>query len=294
MRGEPINACVEQRVRREPEQRDGQLVRHSLRTRPTDQLVEHTQRVTHRPGTRAHDQRQRGRLDRDTFRLTERGHIVAEHLRGHQAERVVVGPGPDRPDHLVGLGGGEDELEVRRRLLDQLQQGVEALRGHHVRLVDDVDLVAALDRREERPLTQVPRVVHTTVRRSVDLDHIDAAGTATRQVGARLAHPARLRNRALLTVDRPRQDPRAGGLPAPARPGEQIGVVHPVVAQRVPQRRRDMVLPDHLGERLRAIPAVQRKGCFHARHPSAAPRQNQPRPRGARVGCEGWVEPGPS
>ncbi len=190
----------------------------------------------------------------------------------------MVGPGPDRPDDLVGLGRGEDELEVRRRFLDQLQQGVEALRRHHVRLVDDVDLVAALDRREERPLPQVARVVDTTVRGRVDLDHVDAAGPTARQVGARLAHAARLGDRALLAVDRACQDPRAGGLAAPAWAGEQIGVVHPVVAQRVAQRCRDMVLPDHLGKRLRAIPAVQRKRCFHDRNPSAERRHFLPSP----------------
>jgi hypothetical protein len=272
VRREPVHARIEQRVRSETEQRDRQLVRHPLRPSPTDQLVQHAQRVTHRTRTGPHHQRKRGRLDRHTLRLAQRRHVVGQHLRRDQAERVVVRTRPDRPDDLVGLGGGEDELEVRRRLLDQLQQSVEALRGHHVRLVDDVDLVAALDRREEGSLPQIAGVVHTAVRRRVDLDHVDAAGTAARQVGARLAHPARLGDRAFLAVDGTGEDPRTGGLSTPARSGEQVGMIDPVVAQRVTQRRRDMILPDHLSERLRAIPAIQRKGCFHARNPSAATR----------------------
>ena len=278
MRREPVHTRVQQRIRREPEQLNSQPIRNALRVRTADQLVEHAQRVTHRPGTGANHQRQRGRLDRDALRRTQRGHVIGQRLRRDQPERVVMRPGPDRPDHLVRLGGREDELEVRRRLLDQLQQGVEALRGHHVRLVDDVDLVAALDRREERPLAQVARVVDTTVRGGVDLDHVDAAGAAAGQVRAGLADAARLGDRALLAVDRAGQDPGAGGLAAAARAGEQVGVVHPVVAQCVPQRNGDMVLPDHLGERLRAIPAVQRKGCFHDGNPSAAHRQIPPNP----------------
>ena len=63
-----------------------------------------------------------------------------------------MGTRPDRPNDLVRLGGGEDELDVWRRLLDQLEQGIEACRGHHMGLVDDVDLEAAADRGEERPL----------------------------------------------------------------------------------------------------------------------------------------------
>lgn len=278
MRREPVHTRIEQRIGSEAEQRDRQLVRHPFRPSSTDQLVQHTQGVTHRARTGAHNERQRGRLDRHALGLAQLGHIVGQYLRRHQAERVVVRTRPDRPDDLVRLGGGEDELEVRRRLLDQLQQSIEALRGHHVRLVDDVDLVAALDRREERTLAEITRIVHATVRRRVDLDHVDAAGTAAGQVGARLAHPARLGDRALLTVDRAGEDPRTGGLSTPARSGEQVGVIDPVVAQRVTQRRRDMILPDHLRERLRAVPAIQRKGCFHARNPSAATRHFR-RPR---------------
>ena len=43
---------------------------------------------------------------------------------------------------LVRLGRREDELHVRRRLLQRLEQGVERLRRQHVNFVDDVDLVA--------------------------------------------------------------------------------------------------------------------------------------------------------
>ena len=45
----------------------------------------------------------------------------------------------------------------------------------HVRLVDDVDLVAAADRGEERPLAQVTGVVDAAVAGRVDLDHVDGA-----------------------------------------------------------------------------------------------------------------------
>ena len=95
-------------------------------------------------------------------------------------------------DHLLGLGRREDELHVLRRLLDQLEQGVEALRRDHVRLVDDVDLVARRRRREERPLAQVAGVVDATVAGRVDLDDVDAARAAAREVAAALALTARV------------------------------------------------------------------------------------------------------
>jgi hypothetical protein len=59
---------------------------------------------------------------------------------GGTSGRVVVRARADRADDLLGLGRGEDELHVVGRLFDELEQGVEALRRDHVRLVEDEDL----------------------------------------------------------------------------------------------------------------------------------------------------------
>ena len=169
----------------------------------------------------------------------------------------------DGADDLVGLGGGEDELQVRRRLLDELEQRVEALRRHHVRLVDDVDLVAAADRGEEGAFAQVTGIVDAAVAGGVDLDDVEAARAAAGEVAAALALAARLGDRRLLAVERAGEDAGAGGLAASARAREQVGVVHPVGRQRVTQGFGDVVLPDDLGEGLRPITAVEGKGCVH-------------------------------
>ena len=50
----------------------------------------------------------------------------------------------DGREHLRELGRAEDEDEVGRRLLDQLEERVESSVRELVRLVEDVDLVAAL------------------------------------------------------------------------------------------------------------------------------------------------------
>ncbi len=262
--GEGVDHLVQQGVGGEAQQRGGQVVGHPLGAGAAHQLVEHRERVPRRPAAGPDHERQRGRVDRDPLAVAQLAEVVRQRARRDQPERVVVGPGPDRADHLVGLGGREDELEVLGWLLDELQQRVEALRRHHVRLVDDVDLVAAVDRGEERPLPQVTGVVDAAVAGGVDLDHVDGARAAAGQVGAGAAHPARLVGRALLAVEAAGQDPGAGGLAAAARPGEEVGVVDPVVVERRPQRGRDVVLADDLGERLRPVAAVEGEGCFHA------------------------------
>ncbi len=202
---------------------------------------------------------------------------------GDQPERVVVGPRADRADDLVRLGRGEHELHMLGRLLDDLQQGVEALRRHHVRLVDDVDLVAALGRPVAGPLPQVTGVVDAPVAGRVDLDDVDGPRAAAGQGHARVADPARLGGRALLAVQAPRQDACTGRLAAAARPREEVGVAHPARAQRLHERPRHVVLADDVGEGLRTVAAVQ--GGAHPPHPSRAARQRA---------CRVHTRPGPS
>lgn len=171
----------------------------------------------------------------------------------------MVSARPNRAEHFLRFGGGEDELHVGRRLLDHLQQGVETLLGDHVGFVDDVDLVAAVDRCEEGPLSQIPGLVDATVGRRVDLDDIDAAGTPTGEISTGLALAAGLGCGAFSAVEAARQDACARGLAATAGAGEKIGMVDPVVHQRPLQRLGDLLLADDLGEGLWAVAAIQRQ-----------------------------------
>ena len=74
---------------------------------------------------------------------------------------------------LVDLGRGEHEDDVGGRLLEGLQEGVEGLLGEHVGLVDDVDLVAAPDRRIADLVAQLADVVDAAVGGGVHLDHVE-------------------------------------------------------------------------------------------------------------------------
>ena len=116
--------------------------------------------------------------------MAEQLEVRHERLRRHQPERVVVRAGADGADDLVRLGGGEDELDVFRRLFDDLQQGIEARRGDHVGLIDNEDLVAVPDRSVGGPFAEVAGVVHAAVAGGVDLDDVQGAGAAAGQFDA--------------------------------------------------------------------------------------------------------------
>ena len=175
----------------------------------------------------------------------------------------MVGARPDGADDLLRFRGGEDKLRMRRGFLDELQQRVETRGGDHVGLVDDVDLVAAVHRGEEGALPQVPGVLDTAVAGGVDLDHVDAARPTARQILTGTAHPAGRGRGALLAVQAARQDAGRGGFAATTRPGKQVSVVDAVVVQGPHEGHGDVILADHLGERIRAIAPVerQRRGC---------------------------------
>ena len=168
-----------------------------------------------------------------------------------------MGAAPDGADHLLGLRRREDELHVLRRLLDDLEQRVEPLRGHHVRLVEDEDLVPVAGRREHGALAQVAGVVDAVVARRVDLDDVERAAAVAGQLDAAVALAARGVGRTLGTVEAAGQDARARRLAASAGSAEEVGVVHPIGAQRRAERIGHLRLADELGERLRAIAAVE-------------------------------------
>lgn len=264
VRGERLDGVVDERQVGGPEQRQralvGDVVAVGALLGTGQQLVEHRERVTRRSAAGADDQRIHGVVDLNVLlgadALKKRPHGAGR----QQAERVVVRARADGRQHLFGFGGGEHEDQVVRRLLDDLEQRVEAGRGDHVRLVDDEDAVPRLGRRVERAVAQFAGVVHTAVAGRVEFDDVDVAGPVGRQRHARVAHAARRRRRPLITVERAGQDARRRRLTAAARTREQVRVVDPARGERSAQRLGDMLLPNNFGEGCRAVLAVESHG----------------------------------
>jgi hypothetical protein len=67
-----------------------------------------------------------------------------------------------------------------------------------------------------------------------------------------------------VTVGPPEPDPppaspwQLSDAAGPARAHEKVGVVHAIARDRVAQRANDVLLADHVVERARTVPAVQR------------------------------------
>ncbi len=142
VRCERVDGGVEQRGLGVAEQRGRQRPGHARLPRTAHELVEDRQCVAHGALARAYDHREHPTLDGHRLALAQLAEIGLQSGRRDEPERVVMGAGADGSDDLVWLRRREDELHVLRRLLDDLEQRVEARRRDHVRLVDDVDLEA--------------------------------------------------------------------------------------------------------------------------------------------------------
>ena len=173
----------------------------------------------------------------------------AQRVGSDRAEIEALHPREDRRRDLARIRGREHEDDVRRRLLQRLQQGIERGLGQLVDLVDDVDLVLAARRRVLHVLAERPDLFDAPVRGAVDLDHVDErAGQA---LDAHRALAAGLGARARGTEQRARQQAGRRGLADAPRAGEQVGVRDAARSERVPQRARDRILTDDRIERLR-------------------------------------------
>src|SRR3712207_2987755 len=162
------------------------------------------------------------RFGLDPLGRRDLGELLPEHLDAGTSEIEGLAPADYSRQHLVLLGGGQDEDDVFGGLLEHLEEGIESLGGQHVDLVYDVDLHPAGDGREVHPISEVPDLVYPPVGGSVHLDHVERRVVDDRT--AALARPVRLGRGASFAIQPHRQDLRRARLPRPPWPGEEVSV----------------------------------------------------------------------
>ena len=220
----------------------------------------------------------------DLLRVRDQAQLLHELREPRPLEDERLAARANGRQDLREVGRAEDEDEVRRRLLDQLQQRVPRRVRELVRLVEDVDLVAPLRRLEHDALADLADVVDAALRRRVHLDHVERR--AVRDRDARVARLVRVRRRPLRAVQPLREDARERRLPGAARPGEDVRLPHLPRGDRVLERADDRLLPDDLVEVLRAVLAVEGgHASIQAELGSRCARARSPKPSRSRPSC---------
>ena len=153
------------------------------------------------------------------------------------------------------LRGGQDEDQMGRGLLQDLQQGVEGGDGQHVDLVDDIHPVLHAGGGIDRLVPEGPDLVHAVVGGRVQLQHVQKAAVVDAQAGGALIAGVPIHG--MLAVHRLGQDLGAGGLAGAPGAGEEIGVAEPPLGRLTAESLGDMLLPHHVGEGLGPPFAIQ-------------------------------------
>ncbi len=215
-----------------------------------DGLIEQRQRVAHAALRGLGDQPQRRRLGGGFFLLQDVSEMGVDRLARHLLQIELQATRQHRDRYFLRIGGGEDELDVLGWLLESFQHRIECLLGQHMHFVDDEYLEAPARRRIDRVVLQFAHVVDAGVGGSVDLDQVDEAAAV--DLGAGGANAAWGGSDAGLAVERLGKNARERGLAHAARAGEQIGMVQPLLLQRMGERAHHVFLPHQGGEITRA------------------------------------------
>ncbi|CAM4441009.1 hypothetical protein DEMA109039_20420 [Deinococcus marmoris] len=171
------------------------------------------------------------------------GQLPGDFLGRQAAKTVMLTAREDGGNDLFRLGGSQNENDVAGRLLQCFKQGVEGRPRHHVRLVQNVDFLAAAHGGQTHQFTQVAHVVHTVVAGGVDFHHVGMRPGA--DADARLTLAAGFGVRAS-AVGGHGDQAGGGGLAHATRPAKEVGVAYAPGLQRGLQHVLDVFLTDHL------------------------------------------------
>ena len=200
--------------------------------RETHHLVEDGERVAQGAIGFLGDDVQGLRLSVDAFALGDIGQVFCNIVYCNTLEIKDLATGKNGRDDFVLLRGGQDELGVRGRLFQGLQESVESRCRKHVNLVDDVDFILSDLRGNPHLVDQTADVFYRVIGCSVQL--VDVERSIVVEGTARLAFVAGLHVLGRVeAVDGLGHDACAGGLAYASRTAKQKGLRQGVVADGV-------------------------------------------------------------
>ena len=213
-----------------------------------DQLVKRGFRVAHPAVGAAGDGKQRGLVNLHLFQPGDVRQVFDNERGGDAAQVKSLAAGKDGGQHFLRVGGGEQELHMRGRLLEGLEQRVKSRRGEHVNFVNDVDFVRSGGRRVFAGLAEFAHLFHAVVAGPVDLDHIERPAFGDFEAAGIVIAEVHLGSAG--AVQAFGEDAGDGGFARAARPAKQVGMGDALLFDGVGKRLRDMLLPDDIGKPL--------------------------------------------
>ena len=159
-------------------------------------------------------------------------------------------------DYFVRLGSGKNKFDVLRWLFHNFEQSVESLLGDHVGLVQDKNLVAIASGGKDCSFAQISGIINAVVTSRIDFNNVEGPAAIARKFHTTGACAAGGVRRSLSAIEAPGQDSGRRCLSTASGAAKEIGVIDAIRCQGMPERIRDLGLPDQLGKRFRSIPSI--------------------------------------
>ena len=230
--------------------------------RKTHHLVEDGERVAQGAVGLLCDDVQRLGFGIDAFALCDIGQVLGDVVHRDALEVEDLAARQNGRDDFVFFRRGEDELGVRRRLFQSLQEGVESGRRKHVDLVDDIHLVLSDLRRDPHLVDETADVIHRVVGSGVEF--VDVERGVVVEGTARLAFVACFHVLGRVeAVDGFGHNTGAGGLAYASRSAKQEGLRQGVVADGILQCVGDRALTHDGVEGYRSVFSCGYDEIFH-------------------------------
>ena len=156
----------------------------------------------------------------------------------------------------MNLRGGENEYNMLRRLLHNLEQSVSRLFGEHVRFVYDINTVLCNSRSKVRFGAQIPNIVNVSVAGGVHFGNIQQRTVVNSPADFTFA--AGLAVVLVWAVHRLCKDFRAGGFAYAAAAGEDVCMTEGVLRHLFCNDGGYVLLPGNVLKKSRAIFAIKR------------------------------------
>ena len=170
---------------------------------------------------------------------------------GNPAQVKTLAARKDGRQDLLRVGRGEHELHVRRRLFERFEQRVERRRREHVDFVNDVDFELRIGGRVFAGLAQFADLFDAVVARAVNFQNVQRAALGNFNAARILV--VKIDFRAAGAIQAFGKNAGDGGFARAARAAEQVGVRDALLRDGVGERLGDVLLPDDIGEPLRAV-----------------------------------------
>ena len=131
--------------------------------------------------------------------------MLYEVAQGDTLEVVALAARQNRLQNFMGVRCRENKFDVRRRLFQGFQQGIEGGIREHMDFVDNDHPKTARGRPILHAFGQIPHIVHTGMRGAVDFQDIN--GAAVCDLSTLATGVTRVRRRPLFTIQGFGQEP---------------------------------------------------------------------------------------